>query len=495
MTSRIDKMMPDDSRREPIAAETFWDFVEAVNPSLLEFEHVPTLVRVADQVAEGDVDRLMVLMPPRYFKSETFSRLLPAYFLHRHSQKHVGLASYSARLAWKLSGNARDYYEMAGGGTADDTDAKKEWATADGGRMWADGVGGSITGSGFHLGVIDDPMKPQHVRSRAYVEAFRNWYPEVWYNRQEPGARQVVVMQRLGDQDPIDFLFRREVGEDTDEAPEHWHVLCMDEIKSHEPLADYGGAQGLPDTCTLIEDERPEGQILAPSRFDREKVERQQQAAGIHGNPQRQQRPAEPMGEFWKEDWFQVYGTPSGDPLDDLPDDAAFGGKDWDTAYTADESNSASAYVHSFRVPGEDVDVYVTDLGWQWLETPELISWMKQLQGPHHIEAKASGKSAAQFLNRENIAVKEVEVSGAGGDKFARSAQVQPIVSAGRVYVHASVVDDLLTGQDQGLLRITVQDLLDQSGYLDLNDAFVQALNRHTGGSKEAAFGSILSAN
>ena len=65
MTGRIDKMMPDDSRREPIAAETFWDFVASVNPSLLEFEHVPTLVRVADQVAEGDVDRLMVLMPPR----------------------------------------------------------------------------------------------------------------------------------------------------------------------------------------------------------------------------------------------------------------------------------------------------------------------------------------------------------------------------------------------------------------------------------------------
>lgn len=495
MEKRVDKMMPEDSQKEPLAADNFWEFVEAVNPSLLDFEHVPTLVRVADQVAEGAIDRLMVLMPPRYFKSEIFSRLLPAYYLLSHPKEHVGLASYSSRLAWKLSGQAKDYYELAGGTTAEDTDAKKEWATEAGGRMWADGVGGSITGSGYHLGVIDDPMKPQHVRSRAYVEAFRNWYPEVWYNRQEPGARQVVVMQRLGDQDPVDFLFRREVGEDTEEAAEHWHVLCMDEIKSSEPLADYSGPQGLPETCTLIEDERSDGEILAPSRFNREKVERQQQAAGIHGNPQRQQRPSEPMGEFWKEEWFGVYGTVDGNPHDELPDEAAFRGKDWDTAYTADESNSASAYVESLRVPDDETEVYVTDVGWQWLETPELVAWMKQLQGPHHIEAKASGKSAAQFLNRENIAVEEVEVSGSSGDKFARSAQVQPIVSAGRVYVHASVVDKLLTGQDQGLLRITVQDLLDKSGYLDLNDAFVQALNRHTGGSQSAAFGSILDAN
>jgi len=281
-----------------------------------------------------------VLMPPRYFKSETFSRLLPAYFLHANPEKHVGLASYSARLAWKLSGRAREYYEQAGGETAEDTDAKKEWATDEGGRMWADGVGGSITGSGFHLGVIDDPMKPQHVRSRAYVEAFREWYPETWYNRQEPGARQIVVMQRLGQDDPIDFLFRREVGEDTTEAPEHWHVLALDEKKSDRPLAKYDGEKGIPETCTLIEDDRPEGQVLAPSRFGETEVEKQQRAAGVHADAQRQQRPSEPSGDFWQKDWFQTF--------EELPPDVHQGGKDWDTAYTADESNSASAYVESY---------------------------------------------------------------------------------------------------------------------------------------------------
>jgi hypothetical protein len=464
-----------------------------VNPTLLDFEHIPTLVETAGAVADGSIDRLMVLMPPRYFKSETFSRLLPAYFLHANSRQHVGLASYSARLAWKLSGKAREYFELAGGETAQDTDAKKEWATSHGGRMWADGVGGSITGSGFHLGIIDDPMKPKHVRSRAYVEAFREWYPETWYNRMEPGARQIVVMQRLGQQDPIDFLFRREVGDDTAEAPQHWHVLCLDERKSSDPLASYGGKQGLPHTCTLIDDDRPEGQILAPSRFDEEAVDQQQQAAGVHNGPQRQQRAAAPSGDFWEEDWFQVYGTEQGDPIEDLPEEATHGGKDWDTAYTADESNSASAYVESFRVGTEQPDVYVTDLDWEWLETPELVLYMQRVGAPHYVEAKASGKSAAQFLSREDVPVTEVEVDG--GDKFARSAGVQPIVSSGRIYVHASVTGKLLEGERQGLLRVTTEDLLAGEGDLDLNDAFVQALNRHTSGSTEEAFGTVLGLN
>jgi len=483
MEARIDKMLPTGSGPEPDPAPSFRAFVEQVNASLLDYEHIPLLTETAGRVASGDIGRLMVLMPPRYFKSETFSRLLPAYFLRANPTRHVGLASYSARLAWKLSGAARDYYEAAGGQTAADTDAKKEWATARGGRMWADGVGGSLTGSGFHLGVIDDPMKPKHVRSRAYVEAFREWYPQTWYNRMEPGAAQILVMQRLGMEDPVDFLLRREVGEGTDEAPQGWHVLCLDERKSGAPLADFGGPQGLPPTCTLIEDDRPEGQILAPSRFDVEAVERQQQAAGPHADSQRQQRPSEPSGDFWEEAWFAAYGTPGGDPIDDLPEGATHGGRDWDTAYTSDERNSASAYVTTFRhTPdgAERPDIYVTGLGTRHVETPELVEWMQELGGPHYVEAKASGKSVAQFLRREGVAVKEVEVTG--GDKYARAADVQPVVSAGRVYVHASVRHQLLTEAPHGLLRVTAPDLSGGSGNLDLNDAFVQAVTRHTSG-------------
>lgn len=467
--------------------KSFTDFVAEINPSLLNYEHVPRLTSLAERVVEGKIKRLIVLLPPRYFKSETFSRLLPAYYLRRFPKRNVGLASYSAELAWDLSNEARERYRLAGGATAAETDAKRKWATSAGGKMWADGVGGSITGSGFNLGVIDDPMKPKHSRSRAYREAFKNWFPETWYNRREPGASMIVVMQRIGQRDPIDFLYRREVGkgEDiTEAAPQHWHVACFDERHSSKPLADFQGPKGLPKTCTLEEDPREEGQILAPERFDEDEVEDQQRTAGPFAEPQRQQRTSEPTGDFWNEEWFHVFGDPRNDPHQDLPAGAMNGGRDWDTAYTKDESNSASAQVESYRDSQDPCNIYVTDVGWRWLETPELVEWMKRLEPPHHVEAKASGKSVAPMLRRENIPVSEVDVAG---DKYSRAADVKPIVGSekhgatGRIYVHASVYEKLLNGERQGLLHVKSEDLRESEGDLDLNDAFVQALKRHTG--------------
>src|SRR5690606_26959767 len=94
-------------------ALTFEAFIRQVNPSLLDYEHVPRLVRVGQRVADGELSRVLVFLPPRHYKSETFSRLLPAYYLHRHPERHVGLACYGAALAWELSDDARAYYQEA----------------------------------------------------------------------------------------------------------------------------------------------------------------------------------------------------------------------------------------------------------------------------------------------------------------------------------------------------------------------------------------------
>lgn len=468
---------------------SFGAFVRRVNPTLLSYEHVPRLVGVAERIVAGELKRVLVLMPPRYFKSEVFSRLLPAYFLLRHARLNCGLVSYGAGLAWNLSEDARNYFYEAGGLTRHETDAKKEWRTVEGGRMWADGIGGPLTGKGYHLGIIDDPMKPQHARSQKMVETFQQWFPGTWYNRQEPGAAMLVVMQRLGPADPIDFLLRREVGDRTEEAPEHWHVVCCDEVRSAEPLARYDGPQGLPATCTLEPDPRPTGQVLAPSRFGEAEVERQQRAAGVHCAPQRQQRATLASGDVWRAAWFETYGTPGGDPAEELPDGCMNGGWDWDTAYTKDESNAATAGIESYMLPakarGADENaVYITRCDWMWVESPEAVAWLKRLGGPHHIEAKASGKSIRQHLEREGVPATEVAVTG--GDKYARTTGVQPIVGhpehggTRRVFVHASAREKLLQGDRQGLCHVTYEQLRDGSSNLDLNDAFVQLLNRHT---------------
>jgi hypothetical protein len=460
-------------RRGIALPEHFSHFVARHNPTLLKFEHVPKLIDLANRVVLGTVMRLLVVLPPRYFKSEIFSRLLPAFFLRQNPHLQCVGSAYGADLAWSLSEEARTYYQQDGGQVLHDTKAKKHWKTHRNGKMHAAGVGGPLLGFGYHLGIVDDPTDPEKAASATYQKRFSEWWPSKWLSRQEPNARIIVVMQRLGMDDPIDFLLRREIGEGTDQAPEHWHVAVMDEVKSPEPLGRWTGPRGLPPTCTLEPDWRETGRVLAPSRFSPEQVERLQLNAGaMVTSTQRQQRPMAPTGDFWRKDWFRTYT--------ELPSDAYDGGKDWDTAYTKDDSNAASAFVESYRGAGapDRFPIYIQDADWDWIEFPELVAWMQRLAGPHYVEQKATGKSAVQALHAQSIAATEVPVKG---DKMARSALVQPVVSNRRIYVRETLLHTLLYGERQGLLRVTAENLTTETGDLDLNDCFVQAVTRHVG--------------
>jgi hypothetical protein len=187
---------------------------------------------------------------------------------------------------------------------------------------------------------------------------------------------------------------------------------------------------------------------------------------------QRQQRPSAPEGDFWLAAWFGTY--------DELPDNAHNLGWDWDLAYTKSEVNSASAGVRTARGPGDadSFPIYVDDIDWDWLEFPELVDFIKLKEGPHYIEAKASGKSAKQSLRREGIAASEVTVQL---DKISRASNVQPVVANGRVLVRKAIRREFLQGAKQGLLNVRAEELARNVGDLDLNDAFVQGLTRHVG--------------
>lgn len=454
--------------------EPFEAFVKRHNPTLLKYEHVPRVVDVLNRMLHGELTNVLMIEPPRYFKTEVASRLFTAAWLRQRPWQHVGLTSYGAELAWSISEEARNYFRADGGEINTSTDAKKRWRTMREGEMWAAGVGGPLLGFGWHLGIVDDPTDPEKAASPRYQQRFIDWYPSKFLSRQEPGAKQLFIMQRLGLQDPIDFLFRREVGEKTPKAPMRWHVVFMDEIKSDEPIWRGTGPMGLPDTCTLEPDPRRTGAVLAPSRFSKDEVRRLQEQAGpFVASTQRQGRPMRPTGDFWKQKWFRIY--------DEAPKDMFNVGRDWDLAYGEDDANAASAYVRSGRGPADRegrFNVYIEDVSWDWLEFPELVEWMQDLAGPHYIEAKASGKSARQSLTRSGVSASEVNIKGS---KLARASAAQPFVSNGRVYVKRDVYDDLMFGERQGLMRITAQQLAADEGYLDVNDVFVQAITRHVG--------------
>jgi len=454
---------------------TLLDFVKARNPTLLQYEHVPRMVDVVQRWIDGVHPRLMLLIGPRYFKTEVAGSLSPAYILKEMPTQMVWLVSYGAHLAWDTSTEARAYYREDGG-VLGESRAASLWSTSARGEMWAAGTGGPLLGFGYNYGIVDDPLDPAKAHSWTYIRSFRDWWAQKFLSRQEPDAKILFIMQRLGPNDPVDFLWRRELGHDGEDcAPEHWHICLMDEKRSKGKLADYDGPMGLPPTCTLEPDPRPLGAVLAPSRLNEEQVERLHRTMGPYATAaQRQQRPAPPEGDYWKREWFEVYSDADEHAIMDV-------GWDWDTAYTKNDHNAASAGIQSGRGPGkpQECNVYIMDVDWDWVDFPGLIKLIQSKTGPHYIEDKATGKSAEQTLKANGLkAVKLVQV--VGGDKLARANHVQPIVSNRRVYIHERVFRVLLESERQGLLNIRAEDLAAGKGDLDVNDTFVQALNRHT---------------
>lgn len=429
--------------------DNFRSFISHSDKRYQFYRHCNVLIDVMDRVARGELKRLMIFVPPRHSKSETASRLFPAHYLFKHPEHHVGLTSYSAELAFSLSRDARQNYELTGRKLSEDASSVREWHTARGGVFWSAGVGGSITGKGFHLGIIDDPVKN---REEAFSQTIRdsnwNWYQTTFYTRAEPDAALIVIQTRWHEDDLSGRLLAAEK-----ESPEHWHIVNLQAIRDDNLIA-------IPDTCTVEPDWRDDGQALCPERYDVVTLSRIRKTVGESAwNSLYQQNPVADGGSIWKREWFNVF--------DDEPYLENVG-IDWDTAYTKDEENAATAYVKSGV--SADGNIYVTDLNWKWCEFPDAVRWMQSMNDVHYVEAKASGKSIVQMLQKVGTTAIEVKVKG--GDKVARTQIATPMVESGKVFIRRDLLHRLLDDERQGILNFPL------GTHADLNDAFVQALNR-----------------
>jgi len=249
-------------------------------------------------VADDELRRVMVFMPPRHSKSETISRLFSSYYLLRHPDRWVGLNSYASDLAFTLSRASRSHYRAAGGSLRSDATAIRHWETAAGGGLWAAGVGGPITGKGFHLGIIDDPIKNAEEASSEVIRAKqRDWYSSTFYTREEPGGAIVVVQTRWHESDLSGWLLEQE-GSDDDE-PERWLVVNLEAIREPEPPS-------FPATCTVEPDWRDPGEALCPERYPAEKLRKIERRIGsYYFAALYQQRPRPRDGNFFRWAWFE----------------------------------------------------------------------------------------------------------------------------------------------------------------------------------------------
>lgn len=243
------------------------------------------------RVALGELKRVMIFAPPRHGKSEELSRLFSAYYLSLFPDRWVGINSYAAELAYTLSRSARANYQSNGGAVKDDAAAVKHWETTEGGGLWAAGVGGPITGKGFHLGLIDDPIKnAEEAQSETVTKTQQDWYSSTFYTREEPDGAIVIMMTRWNEKDLCGWLLQQEY----EEEPECWHIVSFEAIKEED-------APKIPPTCTLEPDERSVGEALCAERYPVEKLQKIEKRIGpYYWNALYRQRPAPREGGLFK---------------------------------------------------------------------------------------------------------------------------------------------------------------------------------------------------
>ncbi len=272
--------------------EGFQSFTTKANPRFKWHHHCIKIANILVRVANGELSRVMIFAPPRHGKSELLSRLFSAYYLSLFPDRWVGINSYAADLAYTLSRSARENFLANGGQVKDDAAAVKHWETREGGGLWAAGVGGPITGKGFHLGIIDDPLKNAEEASSPTVnESQQAWYPSTFYTREEPNAAIVIMMTRWNEQDLCGWLLSQESEE---EEPERWHVVSFEAIKEADPIE-------IPATCTLESDDRTVGEPLCAERYSLAKLRKISKRIGTYfWNALYRQRPTAKEGGMFK---------------------------------------------------------------------------------------------------------------------------------------------------------------------------------------------------
>jgi predicted phage terminase large subunit-like protein len=441
------------SLQREAAQQDFMKFVGEMWPGFINGAHHKVMAQKFQDIAEGKCKRLIINMPPRHTKSEFASYLLPAWFLGKFPGKKIIQCSNTAELA---VGFGRKVRNLVGSeqyarifpnvSLRSDSKAAGRWSTNANGEYFAIGVGGTVTGKGADLLIIDDPHSEQEA-------AIANTNPEVydkvyeWYGsgprqRLQPGGSIIVVMTRWSKRDLTGKILKSSIERDGDT----WEIIDFPAIL-------------------------PSGKALWPQFWRLEELQALKEELPVSKwNAQYQQQPTSEEGALVKREWWQEW-------TQEKPPVCEYIIQSWDTAYTKNERSDYSACttwgVFYLNEDEMQPNIILLDAVKERLEFPELkeraLQYYKEWEPDVFIvEAKAAGSPLIFELRRMGIPVSEFTPTR-GNDKIARMNSVTDLFASGKVWAPRkrwaeevieemaafpnSEHDDLVDSSTQALIR------------------------------------------
>ena len=398
--------------------EDFMKFVTTMWPGFIHGRHHALMARKFEEIAEGKTKRLIINMPPRHTKSEFASFMLPAWFLGRFPGKKIIQCSNTAELAVGFGRKVRNLVDsevyakiFPNVALRSDSKAAGRWSTNANGEYFAIGVGGTVTGKGADLLIIDDPHSEQEAAlasaDPSVFDKVYEWYTSGPRQRLQPGGSIVVVMTRWSKRDLTGKILQAMTDRDGDE----WEIIELPAIlPSEKPL--------WPEFWSY--DELSKLRIELPlSKW----------------SAQYQQNPTSEEGALVKREWWMEWEK-------ETPPQCQFVIQSWDTAFTKNERSDYSACTTwgvFYKDENEnDPHIILLDALKERMEFPELkaraFEYYQEWQPDAFIiEAKASGAPLIFELRRMGIPVQEFTPTR-GNDKISRLNSVTDLFASGKVW-------------------------------------------------------------
>jgi predicted phage terminase large subunit-like protein len=400
-------------------AETdFMAFVKVMRPGFIHGRHHALMAKKFEEIAAGKTKRLIINMPPRHTKSEFASYLLPAWFLGKYPNKKIIQCSNTAELAVGFGRKVRnlvdgDVYSKIFPNVSlrHDSKAAGRWATNANGDYFAIGVGGTVTGKGADLLIIDDPHSEQEAALAAsdpsVYDKVYEWFTSGPRQRLQPGGSIVIVMTRWGKRDLTGRVLQSMIEKDGDE----WEVISLPAIM-------------------------PSDKPLWPEFWSYEELNKLRNVLPLpKWQAQYQQDPTSEQGAIVKREWWKIWEN-------DRPPPCDFIIQSWDTAFTKNERSDYSACttwgVFNLNENPDDVNIILLDAHKERLEFPELKKRALELYHEWEpdafiVEAKASGAPLIYELRSMGIPVQEF-TPVRGNDKITRINAVADLFASGKVW-------------------------------------------------------------
>jgi len=257
--------------------------------------HIDAVLHYLEEALAGRQPRVIVNMPPRSLKSFLVSIVWPAFVLGHDPSAKIIVVSYSDDLARALSREFKrlidePWYRGVFPNVLLTKESEGEICTDQGGFRYATSVGGTLTGRGADIIILDDPIKPADALNDRPRNAANEWLTTTLLSRLDDKERGILilVMQRLHVNDPTGFL----------EAGGRFKKLSLPAIAPHDteiPLRQGRRHRRL--AGTALHDER-EGLQTLQGLAD--------QMGPLTFAAQYQQRPQTPEGALFKREWLQL---------------------------------------------------------------------------------------------------------------------------------------------------------------------------------------------